>query len=104
MGVLHGESTHINLEPFFYNLFRLKERFEVLGMIIKDSKVYLPDLEKFHNWFGFHFWRGKYLIPGFGFLVDKKSLKDLKQQSWSILEATHPKAAALIISGSVHRG
>lgn len=39
------EPTHINLEHLFDNLFALKDRFENLGMAIKDDKVYLPDLE-----------------------------------------------------------
>jgi hypothetical protein len=45
---LLGEPTHIILEPFFDDLFALKDRFEALGMIIKDGKVYLPDLEEFN--------------------------------------------------------
>lgn len=48
-GSLFGEPTHIILEPFFDDLFRLKDRFEALGMIIKDGKVYLPDLEEFND-------------------------------------------------------
>lgn len=44
-----GEPTHIILEPLFDDLFALKDRFEALGMIIKDGKVYLPDLEEFND-------------------------------------------------------
>ena len=44
----YGEPTHIILEPLFDDLFALKDRFEALGMIIKDGKVYLPDLEEFN--------------------------------------------------------
>lgn len=43
-----GEPTHINLEHLFDDLFSLKAKFESLGMIIKDGKVYLPDLEELH--------------------------------------------------------
>lgn len=45
----YGEPTHIILEPLFDDLFALKDRFEALGMIIKDGKVYLPDLEEFND-------------------------------------------------------
>jgi hypothetical protein len=44
-----GEPTSINLEHLFSDLFKLKERFEDLGMIIKDGKVYLPDLEELRD-------------------------------------------------------
>jgi hypothetical protein len=46
LSCFRGEPTHIILEPFFDDLFRLKERFEALSMIIKDGKVFLPDLEE----------------------------------------------------------
>lgn len=42
---LLGEPTHINLEHLFEDLFKLKKRFEVPGMAIKDGRVYLPDLD-----------------------------------------------------------
>lgn len=41
-----GEPTHINLEHLFNNLFVLRDKFEALGMVIKDGKVYLLDLEE----------------------------------------------------------
>jgi hypothetical protein len=40
------EPTHINLEHLFDNLFALKDRFENLGMTIKDGKVCLADLDE----------------------------------------------------------
>lgn len=46
--MVYGEPTHISMELLFDDLFALKDRFEVLGMIIKDGKVYLPDLEGFN--------------------------------------------------------
>ena len=48
VGFFYGEPTHISMELLFDDLFALKDRFEVLGMIIKDGKVYLPDLEGFN--------------------------------------------------------
>ena len=48
-GAFFGEPTHIILEPLFEDLFALKDRFEALGMVIKDGKVYLPDLEEFND-------------------------------------------------------
>ena len=44
--LLLGELTHINLEHLFDDLFRLRDRFKELGMVIKDGQVYLPDLEE----------------------------------------------------------
>ncbi len=49
LSCFRGEPTHINLEPFFDDLFKLKDRFEAIGMIIKDGKVYLSDLEEFND-------------------------------------------------------
>ncbi len=40
-----GELTSINLEPLFEDLFKLRDNFKALGMVIKDGEVYLPDLE-----------------------------------------------------------
>ena len=39
-----GEPTSINLEHLFDDLFKLKKKFEALGMVIKDGTIYLPDL------------------------------------------------------------
>ena len=44
-----GEPTSIILEHLFADLFLLKDRFEALGMTIKDGKVYLADIEELHN-------------------------------------------------------
>ena len=46
LGQFRGELTHINLEHLFDDLFRLRDRFKELGMVIKDGQVYLPDLEE----------------------------------------------------------
>ena len=40
----YGEPTSINLEHLFDDLFKLKKKFEALGMVIKDGTIYLPDL------------------------------------------------------------
>ena len=42
--LLLGEPTSINLEHHFDDLFKLKKKFEALGMVIKDGTIYLPDL------------------------------------------------------------
>jgi hypothetical protein len=39
-----GEPTSIFLEPLFDDLFRLRDNFKALGMVLKDGEVYLPDL------------------------------------------------------------
>jgi hypothetical protein len=44
-----GEPTSINSELLFDDLFKLKERFEALGMMIKDDKVCLSDLEELYD-------------------------------------------------------
>ena len=44
MSYFRSEPTSINLELLFEDLFKLKERFEALGMTIKDGRVYVPDL------------------------------------------------------------
>lgn len=49
MSYFRGEPTSINLELLFEDLFKLKERFEALGMIIKDGKVYSSDLDSRHT-------------------------------------------------------
>ena len=41
-----GEPTHIILEHLFDDLFTLRDRFKELGMVVKDGKVYLPDVEE----------------------------------------------------------
>ena len=33
------------LEHLFVDLFKLRDRFKVLGMVTKGGNVYLPDLE-----------------------------------------------------------
>ena len=40
----NGEPTSINLEHLFDDLFKLKKKFEALGMVIKVGTIYLPDL------------------------------------------------------------
>lgn len=40
---LLGDLKSINLEHLFDDLFRLKKKFEALGMVIKDNRVYIPD-------------------------------------------------------------
>lgn len=42
----YGEPRGIFLEHLFVDLFKLRERFRDLGMVIKDGKVFLPDLEE----------------------------------------------------------
>jgi len=49
MALSCGELTHINLEHLFDDLFRLRDRFKELGMVIQDGQVYLPDLEEGSN-------------------------------------------------------
>ncbi len=44
--VSYGEPTSIILEHLFDDLFTLRDRFKELGMVIKDGKVYLPDVEE----------------------------------------------------------
>lgn len=34
------------MELLFRDLFALRDRFEELGMVIKNGEVYLPDLEE----------------------------------------------------------
>lgn len=34
------------MELLFRDLFALRDRFKELGMVIKNSEVYLPDLEE----------------------------------------------------------
>lgn len=41
-----GEPTSINVEFLFRDLFVLRDRFKELGVVIKNSEVYLPDLEE----------------------------------------------------------
>ena len=40
----YGEPTSIFLEPLFDDLFRLRDNFKALGMVLKDGEAYLPDL------------------------------------------------------------
>ena len=42
----YGEPTSINVEFLFRDLFVLRDRFKELGVVIKNSEVYLPDLEE----------------------------------------------------------
>ena len=44
--VKYGEPRGIFLEHIFVDLFKLRERFRDLRMVIKDGKVFLPDLEE----------------------------------------------------------
>lgn len=39
-----GEPTSIFLEHLFDDLFRLRDNFKALGMVLKNGVVYLPDL------------------------------------------------------------
>lgn len=39
-----GEPRRINLEPFFDNLFRLRDNFKALGMNMHDGVIFFPDL------------------------------------------------------------
>ena len=43
-----GDLTSISLEHLFDDIFRLRDNFKALGMILKDGEVYLPDLEIDH--------------------------------------------------------
>ncbi len=45
-GIYFGEPTSIILEHLFDDLFTLRDRFKELGMVVKDGKVYLPDVEE----------------------------------------------------------
>jgi hypothetical protein len=40
-----GEPTGIILEHLFDDLFTLRDWFQELGMVIKNGKIYLPDLQ-----------------------------------------------------------
>ncbi len=44
MSFLFGEPTSIFLEHLFDDLFRLRDSFKALGMVLKEGEVYLPDL------------------------------------------------------------
>ncbi|HMS31265.1 MAG TPA: hypothetical protein PJ984_02620 [Candidatus Saccharibacteria bacterium] len=42
--LLLGDLTSISLEHLFDDLFRLRDNFKALGMILKDGEAYLSDL------------------------------------------------------------
>ena len=45
----HGELTGFSLEHLFDDLFTLRDKFKELGMVMKDGRVYLADLERLAN-------------------------------------------------------
>jgi len=44
LSYFRGEPTSIFLEHLFDDLFRLRDSFKALGMVLKEGEVYLPDL------------------------------------------------------------